>query len=387
MSRRHLFGSLLALAFLVNLARVVFAPLIEPLAVAFEVSPASLGVVATAAWLGSAIPRLPTGYLLTRVPRHHVVVGAGCLLAAAALLTAAADSVAVLAGSALLLGLGSGVYFIAANPLVSELYPARIGRAIGVHGMASQLAAVGAPLLVTAVLLVGSWQTTFVLLAAAAGLATIATAAAARRADLPDAGGADRHLVRAVRSQWRLVLAGVAFVGVLGFVWTGVFNFYVTYLLTKGVAEGTARTLLTVTFAAGVPAFVVTGRLVDRFPSTPVLLAIIGGFAATVYALTLVRGTLAILATSVLMGYVVHGAYPAADTYLLSSLPDRHRASAYSGYSASMMVVQAMGSSVVGGLVGAGYSFDAVFRGFALGLAVLLATMAGLHAAGRLPTG
>jgi len=41
------------MVFLVNLARVVFAPLIEPLAADFAVQPAELGVVATLAWLGS----------------------------------------------------------------------------------------------------------------------------------------------------------------------------------------------------------------------------------------------------------------------------------------------------------------------------------------------
>ena len=72
MSRRELFGSLCAMVFLVNLARVVFAPLVQPVAADLGVTAASLGVVTSAAWLGSAAPRLPTGYLLTRVARHRL---------------------------------------------------------------------------------------------------------------------------------------------------------------------------------------------------------------------------------------------------------------------------------------------------------------------------
>ncbi len=49
------------MVFLVNLARVVFAPLIEPVAADFNVTPGTLGVVTSAAWLGSALPRIPTG--------------------------------------------------------------------------------------------------------------------------------------------------------------------------------------------------------------------------------------------------------------------------------------------------------------------------------------
>src|SRR6056297_2605782 len=145
-SRRSLFVSLNSMVFLVNFARLVFAPLVEPLKAAFTVGDATVGLIATLAWLGSALPRIPTGYLLTRVPRHHVV------LAVAAGFTAVAESIAVLGLGAFLMGLASGAYFIAANPLVSELYPERVGRALGIHGTASQTAAVAAPLFVGAVL-------------------------------------------------------------------------------------------------------------------------------------------------------------------------------------------------------------------------------------------
>ena len=44
---RRLFGTLCGLVFLVNLGRVVFAPLIEPLMSAFAVEEATLGAVIT----------------------------------------------------------------------------------------------------------------------------------------------------------------------------------------------------------------------------------------------------------------------------------------------------------------------------------------------------
>nr|WOY07721.1 hypothetical protein QSJ49_13060 [Halobacterium salinarum] len=82
--RLPLFGSLCALVFLVNFGRVVFAPLVVPLQEFFVgTSNAAVGLVATLAWLGSALPRLPAGYLLTRVARHRVVLGTGGLLTVA----------------------------------------------------------------------------------------------------------------------------------------------------------------------------------------------------------------------------------------------------------------------------------------------------------------
>lgn len=370
------------------MARAIFAPLIEPLSVALGVPEAALGPVATAAWIGSAAPRIPVGYLLTRVPRDRMVLGAGGLLVGAAGLMTLATSIPTLAAGAFLLGLSSGTYFIAANPLVTELFPEKVGRVIGLHGTASQLAAAVAPLFVTAALLVGGWQLTFVALGVAGVVAILATAVTARRADLPDAGGGDRDFLGAARSQWHIVLTGVAFMGLTGFAWNGMFNYYVSFLAaSKGIPPATGRLLLTVIFAAGVPAFFLTGRLADRFSNVPLLLSVIGGFILCTYALLAAEGLLAVAVMSVVLGYVIHSLFPTIDTYLLGTLPDEHRSSAYAVYSFGMMAVSANGSMAVGYLRNLGYGYGDIFGGFASGLVVLLAALTVLWLAGRLPKG
>ncbi|WP_394345873.1 MFS transporter [Halorussus marinus] len=388
MSRGRVFASMCSLVFLVNLARVVFAPLLEPLSGAFALDESTAGLIATLAWLGSATPRIPTGYLLTRVERHRVVLGTGAVLTGAALFMYAANSVPMLAVGAFLMGVASGAYFIAANPLVSELYPGRVGRTLGIHGMASQVAAVVAPLFVGAVLLTASWREVFAVVAAVAALATAGFYWTARRTDLPDAGSADRNFLAAARKQWPIIVTGVALFGASGFVWNGFFNFYVKYVTaTKGVTPGTANTLLTVVFGAGVPAFWATGRLADRLPHIPLILAILGGFVASLLALTAAQGVLAIAAVTAVLGYVVHSLFPALDTYLLDSLPDQNRASAYSLYSGLVMIVQAMGSVVIGALVDRGFAYDTVFRTFGAGLIAILAVLVALYALDWLPEG
>ncbi|WP_458206740.1 MFS transporter [Haladaptatus sp. NG-SE-30] len=374
------------MVFLVNFARVVFAPLLEPLKAAFGVGDATVGLVATLVWLGSALPRIPTGYLLTRVPRHHVVFSTGIVLTGAAGFTALSDSVPMLGAGAFLMGVASGAYFIAANPLVSELYPNRVGRAIGIHGTASQLAAVAAPLFVGAVLATMGWRGVLGALAMVAALTTVVFFVIAWRTELPDAGSADRDLWAAFRRQWPIILSGVAIIGATGFVWNGLFNFYPTYLRAKGLAPGTANLMLTVTFAAGVPAFWFTGRLADRLPHVPLMLSILGAFVACLLAVTAVNGVVVLTIVSVVLGYVIHSLFPALDTYLLDSLPDDNRASAYALYSGIMMIVQASGSSVVGALTDAGFAFDDVFRTFAFGLLGVLAVLLVLHRANRLPS-
>lgn len=376
------------MVFLVNLARLVFAPLIQPAAAEFGVQAATLGVVTSAAWLGSAAPRLPAGYLLTRLPRHHVVAATGGLLVVTSALTGFAASPTHLLVGAFLMGLSSGIYFIAATPLVSELFPGRVGRAIGLHGLASQVAAVAAPVALSGVLLVTDWRLSFFVISGLAAVATAVLVRAARRTELPEAGQADRSLLAAGRAQWRVVLTGIVAVGSVGFLWNALFNLYGDYLeIIKGVDPETGRLLLSLMFAAGLPAFLVTGLLADRLPNVPLVLVIIAVFAAAVATLTVVEGLLAIAVVSIVVGYAVHSLFPAVDTYVLASLPDHHRGSAYALFSAGMMTIQALGSGAVGVAVSRGLSYTVAFQGLAVALAGAVGALALLYRAGRLPTG
>jgi predicted MFS family arabinose efflux permease len=382
------FASICLFSFLVNFGRVAFAPLVDPFMSIFGVAEGTAGLVATTVWLGSAASRLPTGFVLTRVKRRHAILGMGVFLTLAAAATATAPTITLVGVGAFLVGIASGVFYIAANPLVSELYPHRVGWAVGIRGTSSQLAAVSAPVLVGVALVVGQWWWVFAALAALALVATLLFGLASRRADMPEAGTEHRDLVAAAREQWRLVLAGVAIVGVVGFVWQGTFNFYVTYLTdVKGVADATARTMLTVMFGAGVPAFFLSGRLADRFRPLPLAFAILGSFATLLLVLTAVEGVLAIAAVSLCIGYVIHSLFPVVDTYMLGTLPDHNRASAYAVYSATMMFLQAPGSVALGSLVEAGVPFTTAFRGYALVVVGVLAVLVALYTDDRLPRG
>lgn len=374
------------MGFLVNFVRVVLAPLLQPVAAEFHVTTASLGVVTTAAWLGSAAPRLPTGFLLTRVERHRVIAATGTLLVITATFTALASSVAHLAAGAFLMGISSGMYFIAANPLVSELFPERIARAIGIHGLARQIAAVVAPLIVALILFVGDWRITFFGVAAAAAAATLLLIYAARWTNLPDAGAEDQSLLAAGRSEWPIILTGIVFIGGVGFLWNGLFNLYGGYIeVAKGIDASTGRLLLSLMFVAGVPSFLLAARLGEVYRRVPLILGLIAGFAASVVGLTFARGLLAIAAISLVIGFSFYLIVPLLDTYLLSTLPDHHRGSAYAIYSSIMMVTQSFGSGVIGSAVAGGMKYGTMFRSIAVVVAGITIGMSLLYAVGRLP--
>ena len=382
--RRSLFGGLCGLVFFVNFGRTVFAPLVPTLQSAFSVGPGTIGAVVSLVWFGTAVSRVPVGYLVTLVSRKRVVVGTGLALAGGAVLTATATSVLTLLAGAFTVGLASGAYFAAAVPVVGELYPESVGRAIGVHGTASQLAAVVAPTAGIAAVAHADWRTAFWLLAAGALLVTAAVVVVVRGRPLPTTGSARLDFLGAFR-HWRVILTAVVMVAAVGFVWQGLFNFYVPYLTAKGLTSTQAGHLQTAVFAAGVPAFWYSGVLADRFPHGPYLLTILGSFTALLFLLTRVDGFLAVLGVTLAIGYVIHSVFPALDTFLLDTLPGDTRASAYAVYSGTALLIESLGSFAVGTLTGAGYGFETVFTGFAAGLAAVVAGLTVLYLSGNLP--
>jgi predicted MFS family arabinose efflux permease len=381
---RHLYRSLLGMVLVVNFGRVAFAPLVEPLQAAFDAGPAAVGAVVSLVWLGSALPRLPLSYVLTRVSRRRIVVLSGVTLTGAAAFTASSTDIWTLRVGVLAIGVASGAYFVSAVPLIGELYPDRVGKRIGVHGTVSQLAAVAAPTVVVAVVAVAAWRAVFWLLAVTALLTTLVFALGLRRTDNVREAPPARNF-RGVLGNWRVILAGMLFISAAGFVWQGLFNFYVSVMLARGLDAPTANALLTVTFAAGVPAFWISGTLVDRLPTVPYILALVGIFTLGVFGVTVFRGVLALAVVSVVLGYAIHGLFPALDTYVLSALSADTRAGTFAAFSGLSIAIEATGSGVVGTLVEAGYPFTTVFRAFAVGLVLVLALSVVLYRTGRLP--
>jgi predicted MFS family arabinose efflux permease len=382
---RRLFGTLCGLVFLVNLGRTAFAPLVETFQSAFGVGPATVGLVTTLVWVGTALPRIPVGYVLTRVPRHRVVLATGLLLAAASAFTAAATSIRMLQVGAFGIGIASGAYFVAAVPLVGELHPDAVGRAIGVHGTSSQLAAVAAAPMAVFFLATASWRATFWLLAVGAFVTSVALFVTVRRTDGDIGAGADRDFVGALR-HWRLILTGMLIISAAGFVWQGLFNFYVSYLVAeKAFSRAAASAMLTVVFAAGVPAFWLSGRLADRFPRIPYIVATLAAYVAALFALTAVEGFAAVFVVTAVLGYTIHSLFPALDAWMLGALPSDVRGSAYAVFSGASLLLEANGSGVVGYLTEAGYRFDEVFRAFASALVVVVVVLTVLYLSGRLP--
>ncbi len=385
MARTRLFASLCGLVFFLNLARIVFAPLVDVFITEFAIGEATAGLIVTLVWIGSASLRLPTGWVLTRVRRHRVVLASGGILAVSSAVTASAMTVPHLMIGGFCMGVASGVYFVSANPLLSELYPARVGHVMGIHGASSQVAAVIAAPFVALTLLV-NWRLSLWTIAVGASLLTIYTWFAAKGTEMPRAGKEDRDFVAGALAEWRIILTGLALVGTTVLIWQGIFNFYELYMQSKGLSDWWAGAMLTLLFAAGIPAFLFGGDLADRLPYVWYLLGISGTFATILLLLTLTTGTVPLLVLTIALGFVVHAVYPATDTFLLDTLPDETRGSAYAVFSTAWMFTHSLGSYILGLVLEQGYAYDQVFTVAALFLGVTVVLLGLLEWTGRLPS-
>jgi predicted MFS family arabinose efflux permease len=383
---RRLFTTLCGLVFLVNFGRVAFAPLVPEFQQSLNLSPAAVGSVTTLVWIGTALPRIPIGYLLTRVRRERVVLATGLSLTAASAFTATAESLLALRLGSLAVGLSTGGYFVAAIPLIGALYPGQTGRMVGIHGTASQIAPVVAPAVVVfTVAQFGNWRLVFAALGVMGLVITAALLFVFRDREEPASAAPERDF-RTALGHWRVILAGMGFIVAAGFVWQGTFNFYVSYMLDKGLSEPTANGLLTLTFASGIPAFWLGGRLADRLPNVPYLIGINVAFVVGLLALTLAESVVAIAVVSVFLGLAAHSLFPATDTYMLSTLPPAGRASAYALFSGSALLLEAGGSGVVGAIRDFGMAFDTAYQLLGGGVGAVAALVALLYVVGVIPT-
>jgi MFS family permease len=143
--------------------------------------------------------------------------------------------------------------------------------------------------------------------------------------------------------------------------------------------------MLTIVFAAGVPAFFLAGELADDLSSVPLLLGIVGSFAGCLLLVVASEGLVALAISSALIGFVIHALFPATDAYILTALPDSARGSAYAVFSSAWMLLQSGGSSTVGRLVEAGMTYDIIFFVASMLMTALVLVLGGIERIGMFP--
>ncbi len=156
--------ALVGMAHLIShFSQLLLAPLFPWLKEAFQVSYTELGFLMTLFFVVSCAVQTASGFLVDRFgPRPILFAGLG-LIGLAAMGYAASTSYAMLALSAVVGGIGNGVFHPVDYTLLNrKIHPLRLGHAYSVHGITGSLGWALAPAMLVPITLLASWRVALV---------------------------------------------------------------------------------------------------------------------------------------------------------------------------------------------------------------------------------
>ena len=142
-----------------HFSQLLLAPLFPWLKEAFGVGYAELGLLMTIFFLVSCIVQASSGFVVDRFGPRPVLFGGLALLGVAAFGFAASQSYAMLAGFAVVAGIGNGVFHPVDYTLLNRrVHPSRLGHAFSVHGITGSLGWALAPLMLVPLTIAYGWR-------------------------------------------------------------------------------------------------------------------------------------------------------------------------------------------------------------------------------------
>jgi len=333
--------------FLGKFARYLFPPLFGPLQSTYGLSNATIGAAFSGFMIAYALMQFPSGAVADRIGPVPVVVGGASVAGVGALALVVDSPFAALVAAMAVIGVGTGVHKTVAVRLLARVYPARMGRMLGIHDTLGALSGVAAPAVVVAFLsppaalalvlarLPGAdWRALFLL----TGIAFLALALVsalrlggrfAGERPATDSGDTESVGAREYLRQFgdRRFSAFVSVTVGVSFAHNGLVAFLPLYLAEElGLATSTAGLLYSVLFAVALVQLL-SGDLSDRVGRFPVMVATSGlaaaGLAALVALPLLDVGVVAAAVAVAGFGVGSHGFQPVRSAYLMELLPER----------------------------------------------------------------
>jgi MFS family permease len=378
---------------LLQFGRFLLSPLLPAIIDDLGITKVAAGVALGAFQGIYALTQFPSGRLSDRFTRASLIVPGLATLACGFLVLAVTVSYPLLLLAAVVVGVGKGLFAVPSRALLSDLFVARRGRALGLYSAGTDVGGILAS--AVGVLVTGGaaawlplaletgrldWHAPFAPVAVL--LALIGVVYVVWNRDPYEIGRAEIGLVSTVRrlattrEQREALVAFALFYFVIG-AWV---NFLPTYLTeAKGFSESLAAGLFAVVFLVGIWAKPLAGAVSDRVPRrlvAVVTLLFAGGALVVVEA---VGGLLPVVAAIAVFAVGYKAQFPIADAILLDAAPDENVGGDLGAARALFLGVGALGPVYLG-VVATAVSYRVAFAGL---VACLLAS-AGLLARGAL---
>ena len=380
---------------LLQFGRFLLSPLLPAIIDDLGITKVAAGVALGAFQGVYAITQYPSGRLSDRFTRASLIVPGLATLACGFLLLAVTVSYPLLLLAAVVVGVGKGLYAVPSRALLSDLFVARRGRALGLYSAGTDVGGILAS--VVGVLVAGGaaawlpvaldggrldWHAPFAPVAVL--LACIGVVYVLWNRDPYEIGRTEIGLVSTIRrlattrEQREALVAFSLFYFVVG-AWV---NFLPTYLTeAKGFSESLAAGLFAVVFLVGIWAKPLAGAVSDRVSRRGVAVVTLL-FAGGALVLVEVAGTLpAVVAAIAVFAVGYKAQFPIADAILLDAAPDANVGGDLGAARAIFLGIGALGPVYLG-VVATTLSYRVAFAG----LVACLLTSAGLLARGALRT-
>jgi len=154
-----------------HFSQLLLPPLFPWLMPAFHLNYAEVGTLLTIFFIVSCAVQAGSGFLVDRLGPRPVLFGGLGLIALAAFGYASSTSYAMLAGFAVVAGVGNGVFHPVDYTLLNrKVHTSRLGHAFSVHGITGSLGWALAPAMMVSIALAFSWRAA---LASAGGLTLV----------------------------------------------------------------------------------------------------------------------------------------------------------------------------------------------------------------------
>jgi MFS family permease len=359
--------------------RMIYPVLLPYFRESYGLSLTVAGLLVTILWLGSALGQLPGGILADRYSERSMMV-AGALVVAFAIgaLVLSPTALALFAATALI-GVGQSLYPIARITMLADIYPDRIGSALGATMATGDLGQTVFPPIASVLAAAIAWQAGIGFVAPVLVVGAVALwAALPAQADTD--GGIDtlsmdtaRHVLAELSRENVVFIAFILFLYIL--IWQAFTGLYPTYLVEeKGLSSSTASLLFSLFFAVGVVVKPVAGATYDRVGLRWSLVAVLSGPVVGFAVLPLVEGFAALIAVTVVVSPML-GSGAITQSYFSDAFSEEIRGTGLGVVRTATATLGAAGPVLFGLLADRGYFDEGYWLLSGVVLVVVLLTL------------
>lgn len=359
-----------AIWFMAKFLRYSFPPLFEPLQLSYGISTSEVGILYSFLLTVYALLQFPSGLLSDRVDPVYVIVGGTILTAFGAVLISIDGPVVVLILSAAAIGAGTGVHKTVSVDILSDTYPDRTGRILGIFDTIGSYGGVGASIIVTVFLLAPSpvgkfilmlpgenWRGLFFLsgiigiLLGILFLRYIPTTNRKRQEDKHIKSISIKNYIDQFSKPRFAVF--VLIIILFGFAYNGTIAF-IPLLLTEaiGFSSAEANSLYSVIFIVSFIQ-IFTGEVSDRTNPLSVITGtlFISGISLLLLAIIMSRNILSVAVILILFAMGANGFRPVRGIYLIKLLPESLSSGGFGIVRTLLMAAGAVAPMIIGYLI------------------------------------